>query len=75
MSSIILLVIQLFGGAIAGKFAGGATGNSLGGNGNLIAGAVGGLLGGQTLGGLLAMGSSGLDIGSIISGFASGGIG
>jgi hypothetical protein len=73
------LIIQLIAGAVGGN----ATGNvikdgGLGGLGNAIAGAIGGGLGGQILSGILGLGgataASGLDVGSIVSAFATGGV-
>jgi hypothetical protein len=73
------LLIQAASGAIGGNAANAATKNdSLGTIGNTIVGAIGGGLGGQLLGPLLGLGgaaaTSGLDITTIIQGFATGGI-
>jgi uncharacterized membrane protein YeaQ/YmgE (transglycosylase-associated protein family) len=71
------LIIQLISGAIGGNVAGRIFKDlSLGTLGNSLAGIVGGIGGSQILGalGLMATGG-GLDIASIISSIASGGIG
>jgi hypothetical protein len=68
---------------VSGALGGNATGavakeNSLGALGNTLVGAPGGGLGGQILGPLLGLGSatatSGLDIGAVVAGFATGGL-
>lgn len=77
---ITSLIIQLISGALGGNAVGTYTKDTggLGPLGNTIAGALGGGLGGQILHSLLGLGgtaaASGLDIGSIISAFATGGI-
>jgi hypothetical protein len=76
---ITTLLIQLVSGALGGNAAGTyAKDTTLGPVGNSIAGAVGGGIGGQILTSLLGLGgtaaASGLDIGTIVSGFATGGI-
>lgn len=69
------LLIQAVSGAIGGNAAAAATKNdALGTLGNTIAGALGGGLGGQLLGSLLGFDAGGLDIGAIVSGFATGGV-
>ena len=73
------LIIQLVAGALGGNAAGNVSKDtSLGPLGNTIAGAVGGGAIGQILNAALAIGgsaaASGLDIGSIVSAFATGGI-
>jgi len=73
------LIIQLISGAIGGNAAGACSKDTgLGQVGNTIAGALGGGIGGQILSALLGLGgtaaASGLDIGSIVSSFATGGI-
>jgi hypothetical protein len=78
---IVSLLIQLISGAAGGNIAGSLLKNlSLGTVGNSLAGIVGGGLGGQLLGGLLsggapAMGAGGLDMMSVLSQVAGGGIG
>lgn len=76
---ISALIIQLIGGALGGNAAGSyAKDTGLGAIGNTIAGALGGGVGGQILSSLLGLGgtaaASGLDIGTIISAFATGGV-
>lgn len=76
---ISTLLIQLVSGALGGNAAGAYTKETgLGPIGNTIAGAVGGGVGGQLLHALLGIGgtaaASGLDIGTIVSAFATGGI-
>ena len=73
------LIIQLISGAIGGNAAGAlAKDTSLGTLGNSIVGALGGGVGGQILNSLLGLGgaaaASGLDIGTIVSGFLTGGV-
>lgn len=73
------ILIQLLSGAIGGNAAGAvAKQTSLGPLGNTIAGALGGGVGGQLLGSLLGLGTtaaaSGLDVNTIVQGFATGGI-
>ncbi len=73
------LIIQLVSGALGGNAAGSMNKvTDLGPVGNTITGALGGGLGGQLLHALLGVGgaaaTSGLDIGTIISAFATGGI-
>ncbi|WP_424956498.1 hypothetical protein [Hyphomicrobium sp. 1Nfss2.1] len=73
------LIIQLISGALGGNAAGAYTKDTgLSPIGNTIAGALGGGIGGQILSALLGLGgtaaASGLDIGSIVSAFATGGI-
>jgi hypothetical protein len=73
------VIIQLISGAIGGNAAGSLSRDtSLGPLGNSIAGALGGGIGGQILNAVLGLGGtaavSGLDLGSIVSGFATGGI-
>jgi hypothetical protein len=79
---IVSLLIQLASGAVGGNLAGAALKNfSLGTTGNSIVGILGGGLGGQILamlglGGLAGAGGGGaLDLGSILSSVASGGVG
>ena len=74
------LIIQLIAGALGGNAAGNVSKDtSLGPLGNTIAGAVGGGAIGQILNTVLAIGgsaaASGLDISTIVSAFATGGIG
>lgn len=76
---ITSLIIQLISGALGGNAAGAVSKESdLGTLGNTIAGALGGGIGGQILSSLLGIGgtaaASGLDIGTIISAFATGGV-
>lgn len=81
--NIVGLLIQLISGAAGGNIAGALLKKfSLGPVGNSIVGILGGGLGGQLLGMLLGAGgtgaaaaaTSGLDIGSIVSSFARGGV-
>jgi hypothetical protein len=80
------LIIQLIGGLIGGNATGAVAKNlSLGTVGNSIAGLIGGVGGGQIINMLLSGGgaaaadaaaaASGMDIGSIVSGLAGGGVG
>lgn len=75
------LLISLISGAIGGNVAGGVLKNiNLGVLGNSIAGIVGGGLGGQLLGmlgagGVAAEAAGGLDIATILSQVATGGVG
>jgi uncharacterized membrane protein YeaQ/YmgE (transglycosylase-associated protein family) len=76
---ITSLLIQLVSGALGGNAAGTYTKDTgLGTVGNTIAGALGGGIGGQILSAMLGLGgtaaASGLDVGSIVSAFATGGI-
>jgi hypothetical protein len=75
---ITSLLIQLASGAVGGNVAGAALKNlSLGTLGNSIVGILGGGLGGQILG-MLGMGGGGgdaMDVGSILSSVAGGGVG
>lgn len=75
---ITSLIIQLISGALGGNAANSAKDTGLGPVGNTIAGALGGGVGGQILNAVLGLGgtaaASGLDIGTIISAFATGGI-
>ncbi len=79
---IVGLIIQLISGAAGGNIAGGLLKRfSLGTVGNSIVGILGGGLGGQLIG-MLGVGgagagaaASGLDIGSIVSSIAGGGVG
>jgi len=81
MSSILIdLVIQLLSGAAGGNVLGSLLNKySLGKTGNSVAGAIGGVGLGQLLpmltglGGTLA--ASGIDVGSIVSSIAGGGVG
>ena len=69
------LLIQAVSGAVGGNAAAAATKNdALGSLGNTLAGAIGGGLGGQLLGQLLGIDMAGLDVGAIVSGFATGGV-
>jgi hypothetical protein len=75
--NLTALIIQLIAGALGGNVAGNASKNvNLGPLGNTIAGALGGGIGGQILNAILGLGgtaaASGLDIGSIVSAFATG---
>lgn len=70
------LLIQLVSGAVGGNVAGAALKNlSLGTVGNSIVGILGGGLGGQLLGMLDLGGGGGMDVGSIVSSVAGGGVG
>jgi hypothetical protein len=76
---IASLLIQLASGALGGNAAGAyAKDTGMSTAGNTIAGALGGGIGGQSIHALLGVGgtaaASGLDIGTIVSSFASGGI-
>ena len=73
------LIIQLIAGALGGNAAGSVSKDgTLGPMGNSIAGAIGGGLGGQVLSALLGLGgtaaASGMDVGSIVSAFLTGGV-
>ena len=78
MESLLPMIIQLISGAVGGNVAGSLMKNlSLGTIGNSLVGILGGGIGGQLMG-MLGMGSaagSGLDIASILSTVAGGGIG
>ena len=75
---ITSLIIQLISGAVGGNAANSAKDNGLGPLGNTIAGALGGGVGGQILNAVLGLGgaaaASGLDIGTIVSAFLTGGV-
>jgi uncharacterized membrane protein YeaQ/YmgE (transglycosylase-associated protein family) len=76
---MVSLIVQLISGAVGGNIAGAALKNaSLGPIGNSIVGILGGGLGGQLLG-MLGVGAAatggGLDMASIISSVAGGGVG
>jgi hypothetical protein len=85
MGALLPLIIQLISGAVGGNIVGGVLKNlTLGPTGNTIAGGVGGLVGGFLLPYIGVTGatavtdavnSSGLDIGTIISNVAGGGVG
>ena len=78
MEGLLPLIIQLISGAVGGNAAGALLKNmSLGTVGNSLAGIVGGGLGGQLLGPMLGLGGGGgaLDLASIASEVASGGVG
>lgn len=73
------LLIQIIGGALGGNAAGSLSKETdLGPLGNTIVGALGGGIGGQILNALLGLGgtaaASGLDVGAIVSAFATGGV-
>jgi uncharacterized membrane protein YeaQ/YmgE (transglycosylase-associated protein family) len=73
------LIIQVISGALGGNAASSVTKDTgLGTLGNTIAGALGGGVGGQILNSLLGLGgaaaASGLDIGTIVSAFLTGGV-
>ena len=73
------LIIQLIAGALGGNAVGNVAKDvNLGPLGNSIAGALGGGIGGQVLNAILGIGgaaaASGLDIGSIVSAFLTGGV-
>src|SRR5262245_34323402 len=73
------LIIQLIAGALGGNAAGAASKElNLGPLGNSIAGALGGGVGGQILNAVLGIGgtaaASGLDMGSVVSAFLTGGV-
>lgn len=77
--NLTALIIQLISGALGGNAAGALSEKaSLGTLGNSIVGALGGGVGGQLLSSLLGLGgavaTSGLDIGTIVSGFVTGGV-
>jgi hypothetical protein len=76
---IMELIISLIAGALGGNAAGGLMKNlSLGPSGNSLVGILGGGLGAQLLnllGAGAVAGAGGLDIGTIISQLASGGVG
>lgn len=77
--NLTALIIQLIAGAIGGNAAGRVSKDTgLGPIGDTIAGAIGGGVGGQILSAILGLGgaaaTSGLDIGSIVSAFATGGV-
>ena len=77
--NLATLIIQLAAGVLGGHAAGNLSKDtSLGPLGNTVAGAIGGGLGGQILSAILGMGgtaaTSGLDIGSVVSAFATGGV-
>ena len=77
--NLTALIIQLIAGALGGNAAGAASKDlSLGPLGNSIAGALGGGVGGQILNAILGIGgtaaASGLDIGSVVSAFLTGGV-
>jgi hypothetical protein len=76
---ITSLIVQLISGALGGNAAGAMNKTSgLSPLANTIAGALGGGIGGQILHSLLGVGAataaSGMDIGTIVSAFATGGI-
>jgi uncharacterized membrane protein YeaQ/YmgE (transglycosylase-associated protein family) len=83
--NMLPLIIQLISGAVGGNVAGALMNNfDLGPVGNSIAGLIGGGLGGQLLGMLTSGGAStagmaatgsGLDVSSILSSLAGGGVG
>ena len=77
MENLIPLIIQLVSGAVGGNIAGSLLkDSSLGPIGNSIAGILGGGIGGQLLGLLgVIVTSGGMDIGSILGSIASGGVG
>jgi hypothetical protein len=77
--NLTALIIQLIAGALGGNAAGNVSKDgTLGPMGNSIAGAIGGGLGGQILSALLGLGgtaaASGMDVGSIVSAFLTGGV-
>ena len=77
--NLTALIIQLIAGALGGNAAGSVSKDgTLGPMGNSIAGAIGGGLGGQVLSALLGLGgtaaASGMDVGSIVSAFLTGGV-
>ena len=77
--NITALVIQLIAGALGGHTVGNFSKDvNLGPLGNTIAGVVGGGIGGQILSAILGFGgtaaASGMDIGSIVSAFLTGGV-
>ena len=81
--NIVALIVQLISGAAGGNIAGALLKQfNLGPVGNSLVGILGGGLGGQILGmlgaggaGVAAPAASGLDISSIVSSVASGGVG
>jgi hypothetical protein len=77
MEGILPIIIQLLGGGLGGNLAGSLLKKfSMGTMGNTILGLLGGGLGGQLLGNVLGGGGGGtLDIMSILSNVASGGVG
>jgi hypothetical protein len=77
--NLTALIIQLIAGALGGNAAGSVSKDvNLGPLGNSIAGALGGGIGGQILTSIFGLGgaaaTSGLDIGSIVSAFLTGGL-
>jgi len=77
--NLTALIIQLIAGALGGNAAGRVSKDmTLGPLGNTIAGALGGGVGGQILNAILGLGgtaaASGLDIGSVVSAFVTGGV-
>jgi hypothetical protein len=77
--NLTALIIQLVAGALGGNAVGNVAKDvNLGPLGNSIAGALGGGIGGQVLNAILGIGgaaaASGLDIGSIVSAFLTGGV-
>ena len=77
--NLTALIIQLIAGALGGNAIGNVAKDvNLGPLGNSIAGALGGGIGGQILNSSLGIGGaavgSGLDIGSIVSAFLTGGV-
>ena len=85
MEALLPIIIQLISGGVGGNIVGGLLKNlSLGTTGNTVAGGIGGLIGGyltQILGAggaeavANAAAASGLDLGSLISQVAGGGVG
>ena len=81
--NIVALIVQLLSGAAGGNIAGALLKQfDLGPVGNSLVGILGGGLGGQLLGmlgaggaGVVAPAASGLDLGSLISSIAGGGVG
>ena len=78
--NLTTLIIQLIAGALGGNAAGSLSKtDGLGTLGNTIAGILGGGVGGQILNSVLGVGgaaaASGLDFGTIISSFLTGGVG
>jgi ABC-type uncharacterized transport system permease subunit len=77
--NLTALIIQLIAGALGGNAVGNVAKDvNLGPLGNSIAGALGGGIGGQVLNAILGIGgaaaASGLDIGSIVTAFLTGGV-
>src|SRR5262249_59734761 len=77
--NLTALIIQLIAGALGGNAAGSVAKDvNLGPLGNSLAGAIGGGLGGQILSAILGLGgtaaASGMDMGSIVSAFLTGGV-